>query len=1329
MLAMRLVVSVCVCVVAAAASAAAGPLDKPAFTATPAELLAEARAARPAGHAVAVLRDDVTYTVDERGRVEKRYRTVFTVVAPSGADDWGTIGLDWQPFYQDTPTIRARVVNADGSVTDFDPSLMHDAPAVNESPTVFSDRRDLTAPLPRLAVGAVVEEEFVFTDREPLLAAGTVHWIGPLRGVPVARKVITISSPAARKATVVTRGPAIAWKPTTRTVAGRTVVTYDLSNLQPYEDGQPGAPVDWLPNPVIGISTGASWAAVAADYRALVEAKLAAPVTVPPDLRAATPRATVDRILAWLHGRVRYTGIELSQSAIVPFAPADTLARGFGDCKDKATLLVALLRAAKIPADVALLSTGPGTDVDVALPGMGEFDHAIVRAVVDGKDLWIDATEDLLPAGQLPVRDQGRRALIIAAGTKALTTTPTSRPADNLIREVRTFHMPEQGNPSVSEVTEERGYFSGNLRGFVRGNTKADVDKAFGTYVTEEYQGSYRSFTSSDPHDLTRPFTLTIDAGDVRRGGAQRGQVWVWLFPTDVLDKLPDSFGGGAADVAAQVAARKVDYVWSYPHSYEIVNRIELPPGFTPPELPGSETRALGTMTLTTTRTRAASVYTVTYRLDTGKARISADELRAGRAAVAKLRGEGATQVLATLDATQLAQAGKVREAIAEHRRLIALHPKEALHHDQLALLYLTLGQGDAARREARLATTVEPGAGDGWMVLGHILARDLTGRSAAPGADRRAAEAAYRKALALSPTHVGAHSELAELISADASGHLKRDPAVHREAAALLRPLRDDSDGEYDARIVTALAMAGDAAALEAFARELPDGEVRRDALTVVAGMTDGAAAVRQATALVAASDRDALIQRAAATLVQMRRYDAARAMIATRPSVPAAYRAAMDRLKPIDLAKLPPRDPMTVATRVLQRMTVGPVASPPWSPETEATLAEIASGVISGFGKTDLAALPNDVLLDFMHAVTVTTIRGDASAGWDITLDFMGNPFTLYVVQRDQRAYLIGGNAITAGVGREVLDRIARKDLAGARAWLAHLADDAGLTAVTNVGLLKRHRADLATATRPLLEALAWTLFAPAVPRAGLASVRSCGGLTADADRDACLSVAMSSAGHLGDWRQAAEIAREALALPVTDTATAAARAIMAAHDGGSKVAAARVTELLAATPDDLELKRAQAVIAMVLPWPEGALVHDQLTASATADPQDLNNGAWAHLFYDAKPDTARALIERTIARLNEPPRNVRNTYAAVLAEMGDPAAAWHQVELGLDAMSPPENGDWYVIGRIAEDLDLRDDAIAAYRRVAAGREPPGLPSSWDFAQKRLKALGVTP
>jgi len=1324
--AMRQVGLVCLVLAATARLVAAGPLDKPAFTATPAELLAEARAAKPAGHDVAVLRDDVTLRFDDRGRLEKRYRTVFTVVAPSGADDWGTINLDWQPFYQDKPTIRARVINADGSVTEFDPSLIHDAPAVNESPTVFSDRRDLTAPLPRLAVGAVVEEEFVFSDREPLLAAGTVHWIGPQRGVPVARKVIAISSPTARKVTVVTRGPAIAWKPTTQVAGGRTTVTYDLANLAPYDDYAPGAPVDWVPNPMIGMTTGASWAAVATDYRALVEAKLAAPVTVPPDLLAATPRATVDRILAWLHGRVRYTGIELSQSAIVPFAPADTLARGFGDCKDKATLLVALLRAAKIPADVALLSTGPGTDVDVALPGLGEFDHAIVRAVVDGKDLWIDATEDLLPAGQLPVRDQGRRALIVAAGTKALTVTPTSTPADNLIREVRTFHLREDGAPAISEVSAERGYFSDNLRAFVRNNTKAEVDESLTSYVDREYRGRYVSFTSSDPHDLQTPFTLTIEADASGRAGSQRDHLWAWIFPNDLLDRLPDSFGDTDAATDAAVKARKVDYLWSYPHSYEIVNRFELPPGYSPPDLPASETRTLGTMTLTTTRAKAPGSYTVTFRLDTGKLRITAAQLRATRAAVKALRDEGGQEVQLTLDAAQLAQQGKPREAIAEYQRLIALHPKEGRHHGQLALLYLTLGQGDAARREARLATTVEPGAGDGWMVLGHILARDLVGRLGEAGRDLGGAERAYRKALALAPTHVGARSELAALLSVDAQGRTKRDPAVHREIAALLRPLHADSDA-YDERIVAALAMSDDRAGLEAFARELADGELRRHALVVAAAMSDPAAAVRTATALASGSARDTLLAAASGTLLQLRRYDAVRAIAKARPSLSAVERAIFDRLTQVAPAKLAPADPTTAAIVTLQRITGGAVARPPWSADTEAQLATIADAAHAALETNDAGALPSDVHLDYMRAAATITVHGDATAGWDVTIDAFGNAFTLYVTLRDRRAFVIGGSGVTAGVGREVLDRLARGDLTSGRELLGRLANDPTLPA-TEHELLTRHRADIAGAAKPLLEALAWSLYS-VPPRAAIASLRACGGLTAVDDRDDCLGLALQATTRLHDWRLAAAIARDALALATSGGLQTAVRAVLAANDGGATIVSAKLTELLAQAPDDVDLLRARATLTLAQGWAVAAPAFDALTVRSQPTLDDLNNGAWLHLYYDATPDVGQALIERAMQRTNDPPRNLRNTYAVALATVGDATAAWRHVELGLERHTPPNNGDWLAIGKIAESLSLRDDALAAYRRVAADLEPPGLPTTWDFAQQRLKALGAKP
>jgi hypothetical protein len=123
--------------------AAAGPLDKPAFSATPSELLAEGKAVGTDGADVVVLRDDVAIQYDAAGRAETRYHSVFVVLRASAIDDWGNYRATWSPFYQDKPTLRVRVISAAGAVADNDPSLITDAPSVSESPSVYSDRRDL----------------------------------------------------------------------------------------------------------------------------------------------------------------------------------------------------------------------------------------------------------------------------------------------------------------------------------------------------------------------------------------------------------------------------------------------------------------------------------------------------------------------------------------------------------------------------------------------------------------------------------------------------------------------------------------------------------------------------------------------------------------------------------------------------------------------------------------------------------------------------------------------------------------------------------------------------------------------------------------------------------------------------------------------------------------------------------------------------------------------------------------------------------------------------------------------------------------------------------
>ncbi|MEZ4398907.1 MAG: DUF3857 domain-containing protein [Kofleriaceae bacterium] len=1319
---MRGMVGLCIAVAAwlvAPVGAGAGPLDNPAFSATPAEILAAAVTAPRADDGIAILREDVSISVDAGGLLSRRTRLVFVVQTPAAADAWGTLTLGWQPFYQDTPSIAARVISPDGKVARLDPALIHEAPAVNESPTVFSDRRVMSAPLPRLAVGAVVEEEIVTTNRAPLLAAGEVRWEGVTRSAPIAHKVVEVSWPAARPVTLVTRGPGVP-APARRASGGRTVVRYEFRDVAVPAAGQPAVPSDYVSTPYLGLSTGRSWQAVAAEYRDLVEAKLAQGVALPAELRAATQRATVDKIMAWLHARVRYTGIELSDSAIIPFTPAETLARGFGDCKDKATLTVSLLRAAGITADVALVSTGPGFDVDPALAGLGDFNHAIVRAVVDGQPLWIDATEDLLPAGQLPTRDQGRRALVIAAATTALTTTPVGRPADNVNREVRTFHLTEAGRPTVTEVSTQAGVWASDLRGWVRGNTRADVHRQLSTYVDQEYLGDLRSFSSTDPNDLATPFALTLEVDDVGRVATLRAVTKAWLFPRDVLDHLPDTLTSTASDIADRVAARTVDYVWSVPQTFEIVNQLVVPPGYRIPPAPANTTRRLGTMTLSTTHARQGQVVTVTYRLDTGKQRITAAELRATRAAIAALNQEPAEVVELPLEAAALKDDGKLQAAAAAYRRLVALHPREAIHHGQLAQLYLDAGLGEAARREARLATTLEPTDADAWMVLGFVLNRDLFGRRFEAGLDRAGALAAYRKAVQLNPRHIGAVADLADVLVTDAAGHLRSDPDACREAAPLLESVRDSEGSTNDVRLQVCYAIMGDAEALVQLARRSTDVAVQRSATVLAVALGgDAAATIRRADALASGDTRTKLLEDTLGTLAIARRYEHLAPLLrAMTPTPLASELAQLTALRRLDLGALAPLDPTTPAKLASVAIAGGLVPTRPWSDKLEAALTSVADLAYLQPIRGYPAQLRGDTVLAGASAATTPLGPGR----WRVTIKTVtGVTLTWYVARRGRRVEVVGSPMLASTVGAAVLDALQAKDVPAARAWLLAMADDAQTPEARVSTMVARHRADIPKAGPALLELLAMFTAEPDDDRVTLAALRACAGLTAPADTAACgLFVAI-----LAPRRGVTDPLRDLLTVTSTDPDVVADVALGRARAGAIDDAHKLLDDALARHPGALPLLSARVTIdargtpAELEPWLAA------LTVAGAGSAMELSNVAWVRAFHDADLTAARAVIERSVGLGQAPSATQHNTFAAVLAAQGELAAAAEHLRQTL-ALRAPTDADWYVVGRIAEGLGLVEDAVVIYRRLT---RPPRRPLEllpWDFAQRRLTALG---
>jgi hypothetical protein len=283
-----------------------------------------------------------------------------------------------------------------------------------------------------VAEGAVVEFEIEIHDRVPLLDAGVTRRIVLSEGTPVERFHLVVDAEKGVQLQIAHQLlPEAAVHRESR--GNMTRVECDAGKFTPPKDFEFNLPPDVATSPYLSFSTGVSWQAVAARYSEIVDERVRF-VDVKHFLEgvnlSGTPLEIAARLTAKLHKNVRYTGVEFGEAAIVPTAPTETLRRGYGDCKDKATLLVALLRAAGLNANVALLDSGLGTDIDADLPGMGVFNHAIVYLAADSP-MWIDATAADMRTGFLPGRDQGRLALIADPKSTALLKTPTASTADN----------------------------------------------------------------------------------------------------------------------------------------------------------------------------------------------------------------------------------------------------------------------------------------------------------------------------------------------------------------------------------------------------------------------------------------------------------------------------------------------------------------------------------------------------------------------------------------------------------------------------------------------------------------------------------------------------------------------------------------------------------------------------------------------------------------------------------------------------------------------------------------------------------------------------------
>ncbi len=1334
-------------------SASNHPWDAPLFTTGPHELLAAAaRVPGEAGRDALQLMRETIYRFDAAGRLETRQRWVYRILTDSGLETWARSSVEWSPRRQHRPEMRVRVVNLDGSVNELDPANIVEQDNHDLENDVFSDRKTLIAPISGAAAGSVVEEETVVRDKAPFFAAGMAS-INELREPTTTLKrriVVDIPESLPFQYRVFERD-----RLRTSTVRqyGRVRHIFELENPPLYEGAsESDLPRHFFGSPYVIFSTGTSWRAVAKAYHRLVEEKLESQdlkKTARP-LKGKTREQTALNMLRWIDSQVRYTNMALGEGAIAPVSPSDTLDRKFGDCKDLATLLVGMLRAVGLRADVALVRANSTFDIPIDLPGLGLFNHAMVY-VHGKKPLWLDPT---LPPGRalfISSAIEGRLALIVNPKTDTLTRIPPHVSGDNSSLRRYEIRLADSGFGKIKETwresPEQEAYLSRSYREMDSDSMRAYLQ----SHINKEHRfGNLTTVNLPEQTDYRNPWLLSFEAEKMGRALTDERSAVAAVLPASVLEDLPEALLAKDAD------PRQSPFFFHSPFINERVYHITPPLGFIPTALPQSESLSLGALRLDIAFQRGkANDVIARLRLDTGKRELTAAEFDVTRQTVAAFVKRQGALVRFEHEVYPLLEAGKYPEALNRFRQLAEKEPEKAIHRLRHAKTLLRAGLGEQARAIARAAEKLDPDSAKVQLELANILRHDLFGRKHYPGFDRAGAAKALRRAMELDSKNLAYPVELAILLEFDTDGERYGPQADLAEASALYANAASFLEERGLLRNwAMALLHLNDFAKLHEAAQRFPKAEKYEYELTAIAALEGPKAALKRARAIASGPQRDKLLAKAGVHLLAARKYSesgvlmsaAAKGMDRARQMKSIA--AVLKKTRRIDRLTFSNDDPVDIIKQSMIALLQGgdsPATLEPWvtplvyreiesDPEAPDLLANGLSPRVLGVPKY----MTVRGALDLICSNMICRLEGDARIGWKAVasirlLDkYFQMTFFLDAVDGKPRLAAIAG--APGSLGSTILDMLEAGRTEAAGQWLQWLAEDMkpildqgdALEKPSFITILD----SMTDETGLRLAAASLAVEGSSVEKAVSILEKAVNGGASRKLRSAIEASLFWGYAEMNQGDQMMASAKRLLELyPDSEKAEDLyVMALIRVDDiGGLKTLAQKK---LARDPKDwraLRFLMKAHLETLAFEAHRQALV--RLEEHGVADAGDYNNSAWLALFQPELPEYALEHARRAVVMAKGENWAMLHTLATVYAEAGHCQQARQMIlkAMAANGQIEPSADDWYVLGRISEHYGEREAAFAAFARV----EPPKPEhkrgaATYVLAQRRLRALG---
>ena len=214
-------------------------------------------------------------------------------------------------------------------------------------------------------------------------------------------------------------------------------------------------------------------------------------------------------IFHYVASEIRYVGLEYGRGGYRPHHAGEVFANKYGDCKDQAILLVAMLREVGIPAYPVLIGTRRGMwELQRSIP-MPQFDHVIAVAEIDGNEIWLDPTDETCSFGDLPGGDQGREVLVFFEDGARFLRTPVLPPEKNKSINETEIGIGANGAINVKGKDTLRGWPGRAMRNVLKWRDPQERIDLIKELVSKDCPGAIlESFSFSPLEDLSVPLTV-----------------------------------------------------------------------------------------------------------------------------------------------------------------------------------------------------------------------------------------------------------------------------------------------------------------------------------------------------------------------------------------------------------------------------------------------------------------------------------------------------------------------------------------------------------------------------------------------------------------------------------------------------------------------------------------------------------------------------------------------------------------------------------------------------------------------------------------------------